>query len=179
VLERNEVGDKRLTGRVGEGAAGPEQDHERIDPPDLRRPAPGDQEQAQRGQGAQNVADDKDQPPVEPVGDMAGEEREPDRRQEGDEPDQAQSQRIAGKVVDQPADRHVLHLHRDAGQEPAREEEREVAVLERHPSGTTFRCRLSLALRHAPELTARGRFPILHRRTPPLPRHLGNSDRSA
>jgi hypothetical protein len=68
---------------------------------------------------------------------MAGDEGEPDGRQERHQADDAERERIARDVVDQPADCDVLHLYGGRRDEATGAVEREIAVPEGDPAGKT------------------------------------------
>ena len=131
---RHERGQQRLTGRIGEGAGGAVDQRQSVDRPDRGAAEQLVEEKAEASQRRHRVAHHQHGAPVEPVRHVPGHEGEADRRHEPREPDQAQRQGIAGQVVDQPADRHVLHLDRQARGEARDEVELEIAVAERRPA---------------------------------------------
>ncbi len=65
------------------------------------------------------------------IGEVSGREGEERDREKDRERGVAERQRIAGDVVEIPADRHRLHLHREAGEEPSAEKKAEIAKGER------------------------------------------------
>ena len=68
------------------------------------------------------LADAHDGAAVETVGDRAGDEDEEQRRRELDEADEAEVERVAGEVIDLPADRDADHLRGERGEETRRPE---------------------------------------------------------
>ena len=69
----------------------------------------------------------QDEAAVDAIGDIAAGKREERDRHEHREAGVGEHHRIAGAVVEIPADRYRLDLQREAGAEAAREEEDEVA----------------------------------------------------
>ena len=132
---RHERRRHRLTRRPGEGARDPADDDERIDRPQPAGPRDDAGEQAERGRRVQAEAEADDQAPVDVVGDVARDERERDRRHEGGEADEAERERTAGEVVDEPADRDRLHLLREPARDARGGEQREVARAEGGEAG--------------------------------------------
>ena len=134
ILLRHQVRHQRLARRNGEGAADAEDEDQQVDRPDGRRAVPRHGDQPGRRQRRQREADEKDGAPVVAVGDVPGDQGKPDRRQERREADQPERQRAVGDVVDQPADRDRLHLHRAGGENADGKEENEVAMPEGRPA---------------------------------------------
>ena len=76
------------------------------------------------------VAGHQDPAAVIPVGGMPRDQCQGHGRQEGGQADQAKGERVAGEVVDQPPDRHVLHLDGQSRQETGGQVEAEIPALE-------------------------------------------------
>ena len=134
-IGRHEVGQQRLTGRVGERAGRCRRPCQRIDRPDLTLPLQACTNRPAAEAMVTLVADEEHGAAVEAVGHVAGDQRQADRRQEAGKADQPQRQRIMGQIVDQPADGHVLHLDRQRRQEARGTVEREIGMAERGPTG--------------------------------------------
>ena len=80
------------------------------------------------------LAERHDQPPVEAIGDRAGDENEEQRRQELDQADEAEVEGIAREVVDLPADGDADHQRGEAREQPRRPEEHEAPMAKRGPA---------------------------------------------
>ena len=93
-------------------------------------PVQATSEEARGGRGIERVAGRDDEAPVEPVGHMAGDQRERDGRKEAGEPDEAEREGAVGEVVDEPADRDRLHLLGQPRRDAHAGEQREVAMTE-------------------------------------------------
>ncbi len=80
----------------------------------------GEHEQQQRAHEHQAVATQQDAPSVVRIGEVPGRQDQQHERQELREPDQAEVEWLARDLVDLPADRDGLHLHRDRAEEAGR-----------------------------------------------------------
>ncbi|HUD89175.1 MAG TPA: hypothetical protein VMR17_22200 [Xanthobacteraceae bacterium] len=77
------------------------------------------------------------------IDDLAGRQRQAKRRDELHEAYQAQRQRAAGEIVDQPADRDRLHLVRGVGGGARREQKPERAMAKQRRRGMCGRWRIA------------------------------------
>ena len=92
--------------------------------------ADGQQQDRQRAERLEEDGQRHDQPAPEAVGGGARHQHQQQRRQELDDADEAEIERIAGEVVDLPADRDRDDLGRKGRQEPRRPEAQESAMAE-------------------------------------------------
>ena len=93
-------------------------------------------EQQRAGAGRfDDLAEGDDDPPVEAVGDRAGDQDQEQRRRELDQPDQAEIEGVAGQIVDLPADRDADDLGGEGRAEARRPEERKAAMAKGAPGG--------------------------------------------
>jgi len=87
---------------------------------------------------------EKNQSPIEAIGDLAAHQRQTEGGQKLHQAHQPQIEGPAGQIIDLPAQRHALHRQGDGGEERGREIEGEIAIAKggknrRHwqwPSGT-------------------------------------------
>jgi hypothetical protein len=131
VLGWHEVGHQRRRGRSEEGAGHAEHGQDREDRRRSGEPAQGQQKDRQRAGGLQQRGQPHDQPAAEAVGGGARHQDQEQRRGELDHPDQPEIERVAGEVVDLPADGNGDDLGREGGEEPCRPVAQERAVSER------------------------------------------------
>jgi len=117
-----------LRRRVEKGAGDAEDDEEAEDASDADRAGRGEGEEGEGGDAFGDLADRDDHPPVEAVGKRAGDEDEEERRRELDQADEAEIERVAGHVVDLPADRDADD-QRGEGREHARQPEQTIAAM--------------------------------------------------
>ena len=115
---RHEIGDQRLAGGIREGPADAKDEQQPVDKQDLPGASDCNGKETQRSTQSNDVADHQNGPAVVPVGRVSGNQGQGYRRQERSQADQAESEGVPGQVIDQPADRHVLHLDGKRGQKP-------------------------------------------------------------
>jgi hypothetical protein len=135
ILARHEQRQERLLGRQAEGARRAGERDEAVD----RQGRVGARRREEHEPGGRErrrgMGDEHDQAAVESVRDVAGDEHERERRDEGGKPDEAEREGRAGEVVDEPADGDVLHLQRHDREQPRGAEEPEIARAERGVAG--------------------------------------------
>ncbi len=132
-LGRHEVGDQRLLGGIEKGAGDAEDEENGEDRPDRGRAAQDEDEQGSRAQRFRAQADRDDDAAVVAVGGGAGDQHQKQRRRELDEADDAEIERIAGEVVDLPADGDADDLGGEGGGEPRHPQQGEAAMAKRGP----------------------------------------------
>ena len=137
---RHEVRQQRLLRRAVEGARRAEdgEDDERSAQRE-RMPIAVKTSSATAQSAFDRDADRHDGAAAKAVGDRAGDEHEQQRRKELREADEAEVERIAGQVVDLPADRDRLDLHGEARGEPRQPVFHEGARAGTRPSGRAAR----------------------------------------
>ena len=81
--------------------------------------ARGADREQERGERLAGLADGGDDAAVDEVEHLAGDDRHRNQRKELDQADEPEIERVAGEIVDLPADRHALH-HEGAVGEGAR-----------------------------------------------------------
>ena len=101
-----------------------------------RQPAaPGADRQRGGGECRYGLADADNQPPVVAVGDMAGDQHEQGGRDELNEADQSEIERIVRQVIHLPGHRHRLHLQGDGAEHPRQPIECERPVMPKRRVG--------------------------------------------
>ncbi len=117
-IARDDIRQHRLQARLLEGAAGADDESHGKQKPG-RQPAAkirgGKNRDRER---LDELRDEGDAAAIVPVGDMAGRQKEANRRDELDEPDQSEMERAAGQFIHLPADRDDLDLQRDRRRDP-------------------------------------------------------------
>ncbi len=136
---RDEVRDQGLLCRTEEGAGNAEGEEHGEDLADPDVAAERKDQERQGAEALDALADRDDEAAVEAVGRSAGDKDEEQRRCELDEADEPEVERIAGQVIDLPADRDADDLGGIGGGEPRDPEAREAAMAERCP-GRLGRC---------------------------------------
>jgi len=127
LLARNEKRRERLLGGPGKRTRRSGESKHRVEGPGVDRPRDDEIKKKRGAGGLDDVRGAEDAAPVGAVGHIAARQRkEGDGKKDGQR-SVAERERIAGHVVQVPADRHRLHLHREAGEEPAAEKKAEVA----------------------------------------------------
>ena len=130
ILGRHQIGDQRAGGRAEEGSGDAEQAEHQEDRAGTAQSAHGQQQDRQRAERLEERRQRHDQPASETVGGCTRHQHQQQRRQELDDADEAEIERIAGEVVDLPADGDRDDLGRKGRQKPRRPEAQEGAMAE-------------------------------------------------
>jgi hypothetical protein len=127
LLARNEKRRERLGGRTGERARGPRQRQGQIKENRVAHACRDQAEQQRRGARLDEMRRGEQAAAVDAVGELARRQGEERDRHEGGEPGPAERHRIAGEIVEVPADRDPLHLRGQHRKEAPAEKQREIA----------------------------------------------------
>ena len=103
--------------------------------------------------------------PVETIGDEASHQEQEEHRSEQREPQQSEVQRIAGHLIEMPADRHLERLDTKDVRYPGNDEENEIPIPDERPR----RGRSDITFFHSPP---RRRRPMLRPRQQPHLNHV-------
>ena len=130
ILGRHQIGDQRARGRAEEGAGDAEQAEHQEDRAGPLNPRMVSSRIASAQNASRNDGQRHDQPAAEAVGGGTRHQHQQQRRQELDDADEAEIERIAGEVVDLPADGDRDDLGRKGREKPRRPEAHESAMAE-------------------------------------------------
>src|ERR1700719_4123492 len=140
------MGQERLAGGGGKGAAGADAEQESVNGQDGSDSPPGEPEQSAGKHQLHGVADEDDVAAVVAVGDMAGGEEKQDAGQEEREPGVAKAERAMSDEIDLPGDGDGLRFRSDDDEETGYLIAQKVSGLE--CGGAARRALVAQMLRH-------------------------------